>query len=155
MITTKSQLTGPSGVLKDSNLISGNKVLENSFEEMLSTEIIFLPGWGEQTSRPRSGLSWCHCKELQWDRQTLCEITAYTNEKFNLVMIHLKLSLLHLIHFKQTWLQLTPERKSNHSNGIYIRIFVLITVFNTKIKAPNNRIDDHMLLAPSGKHSDS
>lgn len=32
MITTEGELTGPSGVLKDTDLISGNKDLENSFD---------------------------------------------------------------------------------------------------------------------------
>lgn len=33
MITTEGELTGPWGVLRDADLISGNKDLENSFDD--------------------------------------------------------------------------------------------------------------------------
>lgn len=57
-MTKKSELTGPSGVLKDADLISGNEDLKNSFEDgALDRDYL-----SEQSSRQRSGLSWCHCK---------------------------------------------------------------------------------------------
>lgn len=46
---------------------------------VLTTEIISLPSWREPSSRPRSGLSWCHCEEILW-ATTLCEITPLRNQ---------------------------------------------------------------------------
>lgn len=44
MITTKRELTEPSGVLKDGKLISGNKDLKNSFDEAtLSRDYLITP----------------------------------------------------------------------------------------------------------------
>lgn len=52
-MTKKSELTGPSGVLKDADLISGNEDLKNSFEDgALDRDYL-----SEQSSRQRSGLS--------------------------------------------------------------------------------------------------
>lgn len=56
IITTKSKLTRPSGVLKDDELINGNKVLKNSFDDgALSGD--YLTPWLKRAEQQRSRLS--------------------------------------------------------------------------------------------------